>query len=876
MPTPNDAAGRSRTIRGVLDHQDLDARSSRRDIRAPSRRFTDLLRKPAASAFIILMMALMQWAFPIMTHFAIPIALILYLTVRSTDANIVLPLRLPMSAKREDLNDPKPGRAASYMARGVFHIGNEMGSRLEIWEAAKDIVMHWLVFGATGSGKTETLLSCCMANVLSMGSGGIYSDAKAAPDLAWKIQGLARRVGRDDDFLVINYITGNRARKVRDRARSSNTSNPFAFGTADSLVQLLSSLINTPTGDNAVFGQKAIALLTAALYPLVDLRDCGATNLGVNVIRAHMNIPALMRLASDPRVSAKSKSILVAFLGDLPGFDIAKESGKQKDEVYRQFGFAVSYFTRALSSLSDTYGHIYWTDMGEVDLPDVIMNRRILVIMLPAIEKSVDELRNLGKISLAGARQALSIGLGHRLEGTKQEVLDNIPTVGRVPFIIVADEYAYQSTEGFAVTAAQARGLNVAIIFAGQDYAGFKKASAEEADQIVSNTVTKFMMALTEVADTWELFSKLGGQANVAQTQGYERDYDSPFIDYRDTGGAQIARVDRVDVRDAQEQIEGEAHIFFRGRLIRVEMFHAGITPPKEFRILRYLKVAEPDPADQQPFAYQIKAIEGMFTQRQVVPAEQVETFFDSLAVGPWATINPVMTAAGRHLGAIEQGIIGMLAMADVETQAEITGGGGGGGLASLLGLAIPSELQQQGSDAAPHMLDDLDLLAPIGSDGHAQVNQHSEPSVPRSALDVLASGGSDFDPADVKAELPGVGELLDREFPGNAYPVNPANTVSDDQIEPYDLSPLDVTPIGEPREPFPDSLAIDEDALERALTGVNAHFDHPDPQQAAERVLDAIGMAVRYPRPPPVARQTEEELLAAFDNLNSALSNRN
>ena len=44
-----------------------------------------------------------------------------------------------------------------------------------------------------------------------------------------------------------------------------------------------------------------------------------------------------------------------------------------------QFGYAQSYFGKALSSLTDTYSHIYGAEDGEVDFADAIMQRCIEV-----------------------------------------------------------------------------------------------------------------------------------------------------------------------------------------------------------------------------------------------------------------------------------------------------------------------------------------------------------------------------------------------------------------------------------------------------------------------------------------------------------------
>jgi hypothetical protein len=57
-----------------------------------------------------------------------------------------------------------------------------------------------------------------------------------------------------------------------------------------------------------------------------------------------------------------------------------------------------------------------------------IMNRRILVVLLPSLEKSPAELASLGKISLSAIRNACSVGLGAQIEGDAADVLESLPT----------------------------------------------------------------------------------------------------------------------------------------------------------------------------------------------------------------------------------------------------------------------------------------------------------------------------------------------------------------------------------------------------------------------------------------------------------------
>ncbi len=93
----------------------------------------------------------------------------------------------------------------------------------------------------TGSGKTEALISLAF-NALVQGSGFIYVDGKGDNSLFAKVFSMARSMGREDDILVVNFMTGARDIVGPQEKRLSNTMNPFANGSSSMLSQLVVSL----------------------------------------------------------------------------------------------------------------------------------------------------------------------------------------------------------------------------------------------------------------------------------------------------------------------------------------------------------------------------------------------------------------------------------------------------------------------------------------------------------------------------------------------------------------------------------------------------------------------------------------------------------
>ncbi len=106
----------------------------------------------------------------------------------------------------------------------------------------------------------------------------------------------------------------------------------------------------------------------------------------------------------------------------------------------------------------------------------MVLNRRILVVLLPALEKSPDELSNLGKVIIASLKAMMAAGLGESVEGTYREVITRKPTNAPTPYMCILDEYGYYAVKGFAVVPAQARSLGILCYFCRTRFTGISKS----------------------------------------------------------------------------------------------------------------------------------------------------------------------------------------------------------------------------------------------------------------------------------------------------------------------------------------------------------------------------------------------------------------
>lgn len=593
-------------IRGVDSRQELSARQLARDTRPLGVRMAESIAQPIVVVLVCVCSITATFFYPLATDLlALLCICLVWFSKARKDA---LPFRVPQSAKMKDYNDPKPGSHEPKIGEGIAFFGNDRINNQELWFSNDDMRTHVLIFGSTGSGKTEALVSIAY-NSLIQASGFIYIDGKGDNSLFAKIFSMARSMGREDDMLLINFMTGARDVIGPQKTRLSNTMNPFARGSSSMLSQLVVSIMSSGKqggGGDDMWTGRAINFVESLMKVLTVMRDAGYILLDANSIRDYFILEKLEMMVVDKRfpiddvnsvpLDIYPKQILeplTAYVLNLPGYNRQKK-GNQGSEVREQHGFITMQLTRAFGSLADTYGHIIRTNLAEVDLKDVVLNRRILVVLLPALEKSPQELSNLGKIIIASLKAMMAAGLGEEVEGDYRDVVLRKPTNAPAPFVCIMDEYGYYAVEGFAVVPAQARSLGFSAIFAGQDMPAFQKASKEEAASIGANCNVKICMKLEDPQETWEFFNKVAGETYATNVSGFQMDAGSLTMNYMDTRSASVDKRQRIDLLDLKDQRPGESHIFFKSKIVRAVMFYASPKPVKKMRLNQFLKIEPP------------------------------------------------------------------------------------------------------------------------------------------------------------------------------------------------------------------------------------------------------------------------------------------
>ncbi len=530
---------------------------------------------------------LMQWADIFL------FAAILYtLWLKTRDRSLVF--RLPLGSKYREAKGAK--------AEGILYLGNQDVYKDEVWFTNSDARTHILYLGTTGSGKTEGLKSMA-SNALCWASGFVYVDGKADTDLWSALSSLVRRFGRDDDLLVLNYMTGN-----SDRKAPSNTMNPFSSGSASYLTNMLVSLMPDAEGDNAMWKERAVSLISSLMPILTYRRDTMDIPMSVGTIRHNLNLSSIIKLSRDENLPEHLRAGLKGYLDTLPGYNDAAFDDEGRDKPAgpdqpmmdtttskTQHGYLSMQFTRSLQSLADDYGYIFDSQAADVDMVDVVLNRRIMVVLIPALEKSADEAANLGKIVAANLKGMMGSALGATVEGDSASVIENKPTNSATPFMTIFDEVGYYAAQGMAVMAAQARSLGFCMVYSAQDLPALEKRVKEEARSIAANCNIKIFGKLEDPTQTKEFFEKTVGSSFVTEVSGFATEGGSMTRSYSDNYQASVQDRGRASYDGVRGFGPGQTVIAFGENVVDVRFFYTNASHAKAMRVTRYIALPPPN-----------------------------------------------------------------------------------------------------------------------------------------------------------------------------------------------------------------------------------------------------------------------------------------
>ena len=603
-----------RQVLGPQDRFERTGAQSLRDIRPFAVRLSEVLRS-SASGILLGMGATATFFEPAAVNITVPVSIAYAAWVLTR--RVQLPIRLPKTSGLPDYSSPEPGSRKPKKADATFFIGWDLEGR-ELWgdvrgrTAAHDDPGHDRCRQDNDNHQPSHQRPCARL--------GLRPRRRQGPTRrVWKVLALARRFGREDDVRVLNLM-------VASGLKDSHTWNPFATGNADAIREILASQLGEQAekDSNGVFRDRAVALIGTIAPVLVWLRDNKGLHLNIEVIRFSIELSWIWKLAMKKIVRLRdtetgviteidvSEDIpetitwpLRSYLGELPGYDAELPLDQQRDnKPSEQHGYAQFYFTPMFTQIGGSLGHIFNVESGDIDMRDIVLNRRILVVNLPTLENSPVTLAALGKLVVTSLRGMMAQLLGVSLEGDYSEA--NKPGMGESPFHIVLDEMAYYATSGLDAMLAMGRGLNISFMLGFQEVSGIWARLGEKTASLLGNANLTIAMRQQDSGRTRDWLEKTAGQTNVTQATSYQGASDG---NYREARHAEVRTVSRVDWNDLTSLIEGEAIVLFGGRRIYTRVFHAKIDDKGPKRLGRSIMLANPDPKDLRSRLDAVRAI---------------------------------------------------------------------------------------------------------------------------------------------------------------------------------------------------------------------------------------------------------------------------
>ena len=499
-----------------------------------------------------------------------------------------LTIHLPLSSGiKHDPNNRQPKHKGNPMgigkAEGVVYYGNDIDTNEEVWVSDSVNRQHQIFLGTTGSGKTVGQ-STISTSYLIMGSGYSITDGKADLKLPIEHMSKAWRMNLIDNVQVINYIRGEQDSWNKDPhgMKDSNSYHPYMSSSSDTLSEITKALLD---GDGDIWAKRAESYVPAMIKPNVFRRDKQNLLLTIDVLSDMLILEEAGKVLGDETIPDQAKSQLLKFIKTLPGMNEKalktimegqSPSGREAATILDQFGYVVMQIIPIMNMLAGDYGFIFNSadcPTGNIDMEDVVLNRRLLLILLPALETSPSSLASLGRITLAAQKSMMAKSLGDKLAGEASKNTEARPTTSPTAFLSDNDEVGYYLTEGTAVAAAQARSIGFALQYCAQDLSAMRRLSdqvAKEVDSIWGNTNLKMFGRVLDNATTDEII-KYVGEDYFARIDRYDIN-EAGMSRSLKAAGYSVSKENILDVKDLQNLVEGEVYFHYNGKLALVRI----------------------------------------------------------------------------------------------------------------------------------------------------------------------------------------------------------------------------------------------------------------------------------------------------------------
>lgn len=325
------------------------------------------------------------------------------------------------------------------------------------------LTRHLDLIGASGVGKT-TLGIFMLWQQMNLGGGFIMVDAKVDVDTKDNLGYLAKTVGRERELLILNI----------DDPENSNTYNPLLNGDADEVATRILNLIPS-TESNAGsdhYKQSANHALTAIIGGLKAAR---LRYHFADLVAVFQSSAAMQDLVDKVPIKSEERKNLEIFLDKYRKL----ERGKAVIDVTKLKTDLGGLVGRMSQFSQGKFGKIFNTYAPEIDLFDVIKNKKMLYIMLPTMGKAVAA-TNLAKMIISDLMSAV-----YKIQA--------LPKNQRPwpPCPVFGDEFGRYAIEESAILFEQSRSAQIFMMPSFQSYGNLATVSKGFDDMVLQSSWNK-------------------------------------------------------------------------------------------------------------------------------------------------------------------------------------------------------------------------------------------------------------------------------------------------------------------------------------------------------------------------------------------------
>lgn len=426
---------------------------------------------------------------------------------------------------------------------------------------AETVKRHFLCMATIGAGKT-VLMKGLIEQYAILGGGCLIVDGKGTDEFAREIYGLVASVGREDDFVYLNFLDMD----------NTHTINPLLSGSALSIYEILIALL---IGEENEWKAKQKEFMKNILKLMVYKRDNEPDFMfDFSALTEMMSLTTLVKEAIKYKhLALKSNAIadFVKFIsstiekdyrdflaGDANDEKWVKEmmeATKGEGQGIYDITVCVGAWRNVITNLSSDYGRIFNTATPNISFWEATQRNKIIFVTLPSMDSDTTP-KELGRLIL---------GLIKGVAAQKAKDA-NEP---KIPFCCFLDELGSYVVEGFGRLESKSRSLGITIFPFFQSQAQIDAVGQGDLErrEIIDVTGVHIIMR-TLHPETTEFYVKMAAKINVLKKNYNERREHSKGQGSTEDS-YQIEEKDAITHDEVTNMSNGEMCIFANGRLHR-------------------------------------------------------------------------------------------------------------------------------------------------------------------------------------------------------------------------------------------------------------------------------------------------------------------